>query len=367
MRMISGPQGPRVVLDGRPVLLLSSPSALGLADHPRLREAAADAAMRWGAGAGGSREAAGTMAVHRQLEERLAEFHGTEVARLVDRAPVPLVPGAVVFADALSASAPCVPDAVHYVHGDAEHLELCLRRRPDRPAEVLTDAISADGDLVPLEELAGVARRHGARLVVDESLSVGTLGPDGRGALAQAGVDDAVVVGSLAHALGTHGRYVAGDADLVAAMAPTDDVAPAPPVVAAALAALDLLIEQPRRVDRLAANADVLRDGLAREGFDVTGSVTHLVALVIGHAADAQAMAAAALGQGVHVQAVAPADGPARLRLCVMASHTRQELAEAARVLGRAALKCGLRPGTMVSVAEAQAGAEVVPLIPRAA
>src|SRR5437868_11100376 len=98
MRMVSGPQGPRVVLDGRPVLLLSSVNALGLADHPRVREAAADAAMRWGAGAGSSRTAAGTMTVHVRLEERLAAFHGTEAARL-GRPALPA--GAVVVADAL--------------------------------------------------------------------------------------------------------------------------------------------------------------------------------------------------------------------------------------------------------------------------
>ncbi len=358
MRTISGPQGPRVVVDGRPVLLLSSGNALGLADHPRVREAASEAAMRWGVGAGSSRLVAGTMTVHRGLEDRLAAFHGTEAALLAGRV---LVPGRPVFADALNAEP--VAGAVLYEHADPDHLAWCLRQPGADGADVVTDAVFADGDVAPLAELAVLARRRGARLVVDEAHSVGTLGPGGRGALAAAGVDDAVLVGSLGHALGAHGRYVAGRAE---DLYPGPDVAPSPPVVAGAQAALELLTEQPQRVEKLAANAGLLRTALAREGFDVTGSDTHVIALVVGAEADAEAMADAALAQGVFCEVLVER-GTARIRLCAMATHTRQELAEAAQVLGRAALRCGLRPGTMASVAEAQVGGELVPLIRRAA
>jgi 7-keto-8-aminopelargonate synthetase-like enzyme len=181
------------------------------------------------------------------------------------------------------------------------------------------------------------------------------------------------MIGSLGQALGAHGAYAACSAGLARELAGARTfvcaTAPAPPVVAGALAALDLLCEQPRRVQKLAANAEALRDELAREGFDVTGSSTHIVPLIVGDEAGAEALAAAALEQGVFAEALLPPavpPGTARLRLCVMASHTRQELVEAARVLGRAALRVGLRPGTMVPVAEAQAGAEVVPLRPAA-
>ncbi len=362
MRTIYGPQGPRVVLDGRPVLLLSSNNALGLADHSRVREAAADAAMRWGVGAGSARDVAGTMTVHRRLEAGLADFHGTEAALLVD---APGLPAGRVFADALNAVD--VPGAVVYEHADADHLGWCLRQHAGGGAAVIaTDAVFADGDVAPLAELADYARRHGARLVVDEAHSVGTLGPGGRGALAAAGVRDAVLIGSLGHALGAHGHYVAGAVADLDALPASRGIAPSPPVVAGAQAALELLLEKPHRVDKLAANAALLRDGLAREGFDVTGSDTHVIALVVGDEADARAMSEAALVQGVYVEVLVAA-GTARLRLCAMATHTRQELAEAARVIGRAALRCGLRPGTMVSVAEAQTGGDVVPLVRRAA
>jgi glycine C-acetyltransferase/8-amino-7-oxononanoate synthase len=123
------------------------------------------------------------------------------------------------------------------------------------------------------------------------------------------------------------------------------------------MAALTLLEEQPRRVERLQDNAAMLRDELAREGFDVSGSETQIIPLIVGDATLAMRICEAALEQGVFAQAIRPPTVPAgtsRLRLAVMASHTRGELREAAHVLGRAALKCGFRPSTAVSVAEAQ-------------
>ena len=143
--------------------------------------------------------------------------------------------------------------------------------------------------------------------------------------------------------------------------------APPPPAVAGALAALELLAEEPRRVERLAANARALRDELAREGFDVSGSTTQIVPLVIGDAEQAMRICELAIEHGVFAQAIRPptvAEGTSRLRLAVMATHTKDELREAARVLGRAALQAGFRPGDGVPVAAARDGAARAP--PRA-
>ena len=155
MRMVSGPQGPRVVLDGRPVLLLCSDNHLGLADHPRVREASADAAMRWGAGAGAPRPGAGTMTLHRRLEERLADFLGTEAALLFGSGyltnlgviPALAERGEIVFTDALNH--PSVADACRlagaeafvYDHGDAEHLAWGLRNADGRAALIVTEGV----------------------------------------------------------------------------------------------------------------------------------------------------------------------------------------------------------------------------------
>jgi glycine C-acetyltransferase/8-amino-7-oxononanoate synthase len=366
MRMISGPQGPRVVLDGKPVLLLCSDNYLGLADHPRVREAAAEAALRWGAGAGSSRAVAGTMTLHRRLEERLAEFHQTDAALLFGAAVIPALAGRgqAIFADALNHPALADgcrlsgADIVEYEHADPDHLAWTMRQHPGRGALVVTEGVfGMDGDVAPLPEIVALAQRHGVRVLVDESHAVGALGPDGRGTVAEAGLEDEVdvLLGSLEKALGGSGAYVACDRSSAALIeeSPTFRLAcaPSPPAVAAGMAALEEVT--PRRIDKLLANAAVLRSGLDREGFDVTGS-TQIVPLVVGDAANA--VAARALDQGVFVEAV-----EGRLRLTVMASHTRSELREAAQVLGRAALQAGVRPATMVPVAEIHAGGTVVP------
>jgi glycine C-acetyltransferase/8-amino-7-oxononanoate synthase len=386
MRMISGPQGPRVVLDGKPVLLLCSDNYLGLADHPRVREAAADAAMRWGVGAGSSRLVAGTMTLHRRLEERLAAFHRTDAALLFGSgymACAGIIPaaagrGQVVFSDALN-HASIVDgcrlsgaDVFVYQHADADHLAWGMRQNAGRGALVVTDGVfSMDGDVAPLAEIAAAARTHNVRVMVDEAHAVGALGPEGRGAVAEAGLEGEVdlVVGTLGKALGGYGAYVACDAVLARVLASSArpfmfSCAPAPPVVAAGLAALDELQASPRRIEKLVANAEVLRGELDREGFDVSGSGTQIIPLIVGDAHDALRMAEFALEQGVFAQAIRPPavpEGTSRLRLTVMASHTRSELREAAQVLGRAALRAGVRPATTVPVAEVHAGGTVVP------
>ena len=378
-RLVSGPQGARVVLDGRPVLMLCSNNYLGLADHPRVREAAADAAMRWGAGAGGSRLVSGTMTIHQRLEERLAAFKGTEAALLFGSGYLANLgvigaladAGTVVCSDELNHAS--IIDGCRlargrtaiYAHGDVEHLRWLLDEAPERRAVVVTDSVfSMDGDVAPLAELSALTAARGARLVVDEAHATGCVGPDGRGAVAEAGLDGEehiVVVGTLGKALGAYGAFAACSPAVRELLVNTArpfifSTAPPPPAVAAALAALDLLEEQPERVAQLQANAGTLRDELAREGFDVAGSSTQIVPLVVGEAAQAMAICEAALEHGVFAQAIRPPtvpEGTSRLRLAVMASHTKAELREAARTLGRAALQAGFRPGDGMPVAAA--------------
>ena len=177
-RLVCGPQGPHVLLDGKPVLLLCSNNYLGLADHPRVREAAADAAMRWGVGAGASRLVSGTMTIHRRLEDRLAAFKGRQSALLFGSgylantgAVAALArPGDVVFSDELNHASiidGCRlsrADVFVYDHGDIEHLEWGIREAEGRGALIVTDSVfSMDGDVAPLEEIVELAQRHGLR------------------------------------------------------------------------------------------------------------------------------------------------------------------------------------------------------------
>ena len=382
MRMISGPQGPRVVLDGKPVLLLCSNNYLGLADHPRVREAAADAAMRWGVGAGASRLVSGTMTVHRRLEERLAEFKRTRAALLFGSGYLANIgvittlagSGEVVFSDELNHAS--IIDGCRlaraetfvYRHADIEHLAWGMRQADGRGSLIVTDSVfSMDGDVAPLAEIVELAHRHGVRVVVDEAHGTGCLGPGGRGAVAEAGLEDEVdvVIGTLGKALGAYGAFVACDQDMAqlllnSARSFIFSTAPPPPAVAGALAALELLAEQPQRVDKLQANGDALRDELAREGFEVAGSTTQIVPLVVGDAELAMRICELAIERGVFAQAIRPPtvpEGTSRLRLALMASHTKDELREAAQVLGRAALQAGWRPGEGVPVAAAREAA----------
>jgi glycine C-acetyltransferase/8-amino-7-oxononanoate synthase len=374
MRLVSGPPGPRVVLDGRPVTVLSSANYLGLADHPRVREAAADAALRWGASAGAARQGCGgTLLIHRRLEERLATFLRSEAVLLAGSGYLGALAavtalgraGVTILVDELAC--PALADAcrlargrtVPYRHADAEQVAWELQDaagRGPQPALVVTEAVFArDGDVAPLGELCEAVRRGGARLLVDESHALGCMGPGARGALAEAGLDGEadVVISSLGTALGSFGGVIAGDAAVLreiesAGGALAGSAAPSPPASAAAFAALALVGDGDRRLARLQANAGVLRDALAREGLPVTGSDTHVMALAAHDEDAARRMSTAALEEGVVVEAVDQpplAEGAARVRIAVMATHAHADLGGAAQALGRAARRAGLDVG----------------------
>jgi 8-amino-7-oxononanoate synthase len=368
-RLVSGPQGPHVVLDGKPVLMLCSNNYLGLADHPRVREAAAEAATRWGVGAGASRLVSGTMTIHRRLEERLAGFKRRQAALLfgsgfLANAGVIAAlarPGDVVFSDELNDAS--IIDGCRlsraevfvYDHLDVEHLAWGIGKAEGRGALIATDSVfPTDGDVAPLPEIVELAQRRRIRLLVDEAHGTGALGPGGRGALAETGLEDQVdvIVGSLGKALGSYGAFVACDrttSDYLVNAARTFSFSTAlpPPAVAGALAALSLLEQRPELVARLQANAAALRSELKREGFEIEDARTPIVPIVIGDATLTVEVCERALERGVFGQAVRPPTVPpmtSRLRLAVMASHRAEELRDAARLLGGAVRAAGLEP-----------------------
>jgi 8-amino-7-oxononanoate synthase len=369
LRLVSGPQGPRVLLDGREVLLLCSNNYLGLADHPRVRHAAAEAAMRWGAGAGASRLISGNMQPHRGLEERLAEFKGYEAALLfgsgylANTGAITALAGRgeVVFSDELNHAS--VVDGCRlsraetfvYRHGDVEHLAWGLREAGQRGALIVTDGVfSMDGDVAPLEELARLAGEHGCRLMVDEAHATGAIGPGGRGSVAAAGLSDKVdlVVGTLGKALGSYGAYACASREVVEYLVNTArpfifSTAPPPPVVAAATMALELLESHPHRVERLRETAATLREALVEEGLAVGGSQTQIIPVEVGDAERTMELCERILERGVFAQGIRPPtvpEGSSRLRFTVMASHRAGELRRAAKLVGAAAREIGIAP-----------------------
>jgi 8-amino-7-oxononanoate synthase len=372
MRLVSGPQGPRVLLDGKRVLLLCSNNYLGFADHPRIRQAAARAAMRYGVGAGASRLVSGNMTLHRRLEERLADFKGTErcvlfgSGYLANTGVIAALASErdVVFSDELNHAS--IVDGCRltraetfvYDHLDTDHLEWGLREARGRGSLIVTDGVfSMDGDVAPLAEIVELAGRYDARVMVDEAHATGVLGPEGRGACAAAGLtaEVDVIVGTLGKALGGYGAYVCCNSEMAnflvnSARSLIFSTGPSPPSVAAALAALELLREQPRQVERLLENARVLRSSLVEHGFSVSGDSTQIVPLVVGDPVLAMEVCERALARGVFAQAIRPPTvpaGSARLRLAAMATHTPAELRWAAAQIAAAVEEAGGRPAAL--------------------
>jgi glycine C-acetyltransferase/8-amino-7-oxononanoate synthase len=235
-------------------------------------------------------------------------------------------------------------DSFVYEHCDTDHLEWGLRKAAGRGSLIVTDGIfSMDGDVAPLEEIVELARRYDARVMVDDAHATGTYGPGGRGTVAEAGLEDEVdvIVGTLGKSLGAYGAYACCDKTMAkylinSARSLIFSTALPPPVAAAAMAALALLRGEPRLVDRVQRNGLLLREALAERGVKAGESETHIVPLVIGDAEDAVEASNKALERGVFAQAIRPPTVPAgtsRLRLTVMATHTKAELREAARVL----------------------------------
>jgi 8-amino-7-oxononanoate synthase len=339
LRTIESAQGPKVLLDGREVLLLCSNDYLGLAGDQRLRDAAAETAAQWGAGAGGSPLVSGHMGIHRELEQRLAELKGTEACVLFGSGFLAntgviaaLATGGIVASDALNHASIidgcrlARAQTVVYPHGDLDAL------RAARPATVVTDAVfSMDGDVAPLEAIV----ETGARVIVDEAHATGVIGAEGRGLVHELGLQNEVItVGTLGKALGSYGAFVCCDAetaDVLVNRARTliYSTALPPPSIGAALRALELMDRE--LVGRLHANARTLRGALGVEVNDMP-----IVPLVVGEPEAALAVCAAALEQGVFAQAIRPPtvpEGTSRLRLVATAAHDPDDLRRAGTVL----------------------------------
>jgi 8-amino-7-oxononanoate synthase len=352
LRPIDGPQDARLVIDGRSVLCLSSNNYLGLANHPALVEAAANAAREHGVGAGASRLISGSMRVHHALEAQLAAFKRTDAALLFTSGYhanlgciASLVgPGDAVFSDALNHASlidGCRLSRAHvvvYPHNDVEALAARLAAVPARRRLIVTDSVfSMDGDCAPLTALCDVAERYEAMVMVDEAHATGVIGERGAGLVEALGLSARVTVqmGTLGKALGGFGAYVAGSHGLIdfllnRARTQIFTTALPPPVVAAAAAALDLVQRQPQRRDALRRNGRRLRQGLAALGYEVLGADDgHIVPVVIGGAEETMAMSEALLAQGVWAHGIRPptvAVGTARIRATVMATHTDADI-----------------------------------------
>jgi glycine C-acetyltransferase/8-amino-7-oxononanoate synthase len=240
-----------------------------------------------------------------------------------------------------------------YRHCDVDHLAWGLRQAGERAALIVSDGVfSMDGDVAPLLELHDLARRYGARLMVDEAHGTGAVGPGGRGSVSAAGLSGEVdvVVGTLGKALGSYGAYACANAETIdflvnSARSFIFSTALPPPAAGAAEAALSILEAEPQLVGRLQANAETLRRALAAQGLEVGSSTTQVVPLHVGDAKTAMELCERALLRGVFAQGIRPPtvpEGSSRLRFTAMATHRAEELEQAAAKVAAAAHAVGL-------------------------
>lgn len=371
MRIVDLGEDGRWMVDGRPVIHLSSNDYLGLARHPAVLEAAEAALRRWGASASSARLIAGNLEPHRELEEALAAFEGTEAALLYSTGYMANVgvigaivgPGDAVYSDELNHAS--LIDGCRqagatlrtYPHADAGALEAMLAEDEEvarfRRRLLATDGLfSMDGDVAPLASLVDVKERYGCWMLVDEAHATGVLGEGGRGSIEQCGVSGRVefVIATLGKSLGSFGAYVAAERDAIDYLVNRSrsfifTTAPPPPVVAAARAALAVLEAEPERRERLWENIRRMARGLEAIGAETMGSTTQIFPLLVGGDAETMAFSDALLEAGLFAQGIRPPTvpkGTARLRLTVTAALESGEIDRALEILEKVGRRQGV-------------------------
>ncbi|CAL94506.1 8-amino-7-oxononanoate synthase [Azoarcus olearius] len=354
------PCAPRALVDGREMLAFCSNDYLGLAAEPALATALAQASSRWGAGSGASHLVSGHYAVHDALEHRLAAFVGAERALYFSTgymANAGIVPalvgrGDAVFADRLNHAS--LVDGVllsradmhRYPHGDLAVLARQLAGSSAARKLIVTDAVfSMDGDVAPLADLLELAERHDAWLMVDDAHGFGVLGPQGRGALADAGLQHwrLIYVGTLGKAAGVSGAFAAGHGELVEWLLQKARTyiftTGAPPALAEALLlSLDLIEAADDRRTHLAGLIERFGAELTLSRWQRLPSRTPIQPIRIGGNEEALAVARALWDEGLWVPAIRPPTvpaGSARLRVSLTAAHTEADVLRLARTLNR--------------------------------
>ncbi len=357
MTVLEGPQTTVVESAGRPQRLFSSNNYLDLANDPEVKAAACEALEQYGVGAGGSRLTTGTGPFHVRLEEELARFKGREAALVFNTgymANVGIISalmgrGDVIFSDQLNHASiidGCRlsgAEVVVYRHNDMADLEDKLRVHQGRKGLIVSDGVfSMDGDLLPLPQLVELAKRYGVRTMIDEAHATGVVGATGRGTEEYYHMEGSVdvLMGTLSKAVGSEGGFVCGSAELIQylinkARSFIFSTALSPVTMAAGLRGLQKIQEEPQRVAQLRDNMAFLCRELGRYGFPAQ-SDSAILPIVVGEEKKAMAAMEALKERGYYVSAIrypTVARGSARLRVALMSSHTREELAGLAQAL----------------------------------
>lgn len=351
-RLIETGQDTEVIVDGRKMLMLGSNSYLELTTHPKVKERAIEAVRRYGTGCAGSRFLNGTLPLHVELEERLAKLVGKPAALvyttgyqtntgviscLVQR-------GEYILSDKLNHA--CILEGsllsngtlVRYDHGDMRDLERQLASLPATAAKlIVSDGVfSMEGKICKLPEIIRLAREYGAQVMLDDAHSIGVLGPGGAGTAAHFGLTDEVdlIMGTFSKSLAAIGGFIASSERVINYLKHHSrpfifSASPAPANVGAALAALEVMGEEPERIERLWENTRFMKHGLDALGFDTGSSETPVIPIVVGDPERCFRMWRWLHDAGIFVNPVVPPavpPGRSLVRLSLTAGHTREQL-----------------------------------------
>ncbi|MEC2053886.1 glycine C-acetyltransferase [Peribacillus psychrosaccharolyticus] len=361
-------QGARVVINGREVIQLSSNNYLGLTDHPRLKQAAIDAIEKYGVGTGSVRTIAGTLIMHQELEKKLAAFKHTE-ASLVFQSGFTTNQGVlsaivseddVVISDELNHAS--IIDGIRltkaarsvYKHVDMISLERALADTQHyRKRLIVTDGVfSMDGTIAPLPKIVKLAAKYDALIMVDDAHASGVLGENGRGTVNHFGLDGKVdiQVGTLSKAMGVLGGYVAGPQVLIDYLIHKGrpflfSTSHPPAVTMACIEAVNVLIEEPERIEKLWTNSEFFKQGLRSLGFNTDKSETPITPVMIGDEVLTLKLADKLLENGVFAQGIVfptVAKGQARIRTIVTSQHSKADLEQALRAFEKAGMELSI-------------------------
>jgi glycine C-acetyltransferase len=377
IRTIGSAQGAWLTVDGKNVLNFCSNNYLGLANHPRIVEAAKDATKKYGVGPAAVRSIAGTMDLHVQLEQRLAKFKGAEdvitfqsgftanlgtISALVGKEDV-IFSDRLNHASIIDGSRLSGAKIVPYEHNDPSALEDAIKDNTStlrsgsgqdfRRALIVTDGVfSMDGDIAPLPELVEVARKYDILFMVDDAHGEGVLGKGGRGIVDHFGLHGKVdiEVGTMSKAFGVVGGMVAGDKVIIEWLRQRGrpflfSSAVTAPDAAACLAAVDLLEESTELVDKLWANAKYFKAEMKKLGFDTGVSETPITPVMLGEAPLAQQFSRELFEEGVFAMAIGfptVAKGKARIRVMISAAHDNDDLGKGLEAFEKVGKKLGV-------------------------
>lgn len=366
-RTLTGEQKSKSIYDGKSVVNLSSNNYLGLANHPRLIEAAVKATEKLGVGSGAVRTIAGQMDLHKEFEAKLAKFKNVEaclvfqsgftanagtVSCILGREDV-IISDELNHASIIDGSRLSRAQIKVYPHANMDGLRSVLQEAEGRRKMIVTDGVfSMDGDIAPLPEVVALAKEFEAILMVDDAHASGVLGRNGRGTVDHYDLHGQVdiQVGTLSKAIGVLGGYVAGPQNLIdylvqRARPVLFSTSHPPAVTAAGMAAIDLLMEQPELIEKLWSNTDFFRSNLKKLGFNTGASATPIIPVIVGDERKAMQLADELFAEGVFAQGIAfptVPKGKARVRTIVSAAHSKDELQFAIDTFAKVGKKLGI-------------------------